>query len=217
MKVIDAWQSDVKMFTAFDVTKQLRKDGESVAHWEVRDEVRRLFAIGEFGTNYDRQLVNVMGNSTFVYFDSTTGADPDMYDPQWLNNAASTPSTPFDAPIPASPTVAPSVGAPATQHIANLTGENRLNISSVLLRKMGAQPGDLVDVETVIGFSVSVPAIIVKRCSIHNLYPQSQIVDTDGRIRISGRTLTKAFGPIQNKSSFIVRYDNKDNAIYVTA
>lgn len=207
LKIVDSWTNEGHMFTAFDVTVQLRKDGESVAHWEVRDEVRGLFNDGVFSTYcYGRQLVDVMSASTFVYYNIQDGSDTTKYDPYWLNAV----STPFDSPIPATtPAIVPAVGVNTTsQVVAELTSENRLNISSILLRKMGVKPGDFVSVDCII--EKNTPMVYV---TSGNGGDNLQVADVDGRIRLSESTLKEAFLTVQ--SEYTITYDNKDNSIYV--
>jgi len=54
------------MFTAFDITKELRKNGNKVRHGNIRSIVHDLFRNGEIN-GYTRTIIDINGERPFVY------------------------------------------------------------------------------------------------------------------------------------------------------
>ena len=55
-----------EMFTAFDITKELRANGKQVKHYEVKDVVHGMFMDGDMD-DYHRNLGNVGNPPAFIY------------------------------------------------------------------------------------------------------------------------------------------------------
>lgn len=73
------------MFTAFDVTKTLRKDGDHVKHGNINEIVQAMFKSNEMGM-YERQTINIPGQPVepFLYFHPFS--DVANYQADWVNN-----------------------------------------------------------------------------------------------------------------------------------
>lgn len=56
-----------ELFTAFDITTEVRQRGKQVRHGEVRDHVHDLFRGGGMGASYERSVVDIDGNKPWVY------------------------------------------------------------------------------------------------------------------------------------------------------
>lgn len=86
-KIIDTVNDFVQrgfMFTAFDVTKTIRNDGDRVRHKDVNQSVQNLFSNGDMGT-YTRDLVNVGAPvEPWVYYHPYS--DVHNYSPDWIEN-----------------------------------------------------------------------------------------------------------------------------------
>lgn len=63
--IADKISNDI-MFTAFDITKELRKNGHKVRHSNIRNIVHGLFYNGDI-TGYTRTITEVNGERPFVY------------------------------------------------------------------------------------------------------------------------------------------------------
>ena len=63
--IADKISRDV-MFTAFDITKELRKNGNKVRHGNIRSIVHDLFRNGEIN-GYTRTIIDINGDRPFVY------------------------------------------------------------------------------------------------------------------------------------------------------
>ncbi len=72
-EVINGFVAEDKVFTAFDVTKVVNKDGQVAKHYQIKSTVHSLYMCGRLGNNmYSRELVTLdLGNDdadAFVYF-----------------------------------------------------------------------------------------------------------------------------------------------------
>ena len=65
-EVIEDKISHDVMFTAFDITKELRKNGNKVRHGNIRSIVHNLFRNGEIN-GYTRTIIDINGERPFVY------------------------------------------------------------------------------------------------------------------------------------------------------
>lgn len=164
---VDGFVSKGYMFTAFDVTRFLRKSGEQVAHHDVNGVVKAMFANSEMGSGadqYQRDTKDVGAKvPPFIYYHPYS--DVDNYDQDWINTnptqngmkndpVASMPS--FSVPVasPATPsTPAPAVGT-STMTISGITVKNlpanvravtkegRLEIPLTIMLKAGFASND---------------------------------------------------------------------------
>ena len=71
-----------EMFTAYDITRAVRAQvgrSTNVAHQEVKQEVHGLFASGQFGVDYTRNLANLAGVNPQPWIYHRTTDDPTNY------------------------------------------------------------------------------------------------------------------------------------------
>jgi hypothetical protein len=87
----------------------------------------------------------------------------------------------------------------------DLTVENRLNIPKTYLDILGLKAGNIVRLETENG----VLSITETTC----MPPETLFVNTDGRLRLNARTLTRAFSKLDSK--FEIRLSSDKTAITV--
>jgi hypothetical protein len=66
-----------EMFTAHDVTLEVRQRGHRAGHGEVRDAVHDYYDRGEFGVDYTRTNISVPGGNPYLYHRSVD--DPANY------------------------------------------------------------------------------------------------------------------------------------------
>lgn len=230
MVVINDWIAKDYMFSAFDVTKKLRHQGDSVSHWEVRNIIRDEFNNGSMGS-YIRSLVKVAIDNTFVYHSLTQ--DSDSYNSDWQNSdptqdlikpksqsALSSQSAQFVKIVPNQPTKVTVLNPlnlqtffnpynkPTPQpsdDVVQLTSDVRLNIGPKLLSAIGARQNDNIELEM-----NNNKLEIGVFSSLTNIYPTSKTkalyqVNNDSRIRISGSVLAHFFGrTFDNSSKFKV-------------
>lgn len=74
--VVNDLMSKNEMFTAYDVTKELRHSGKSVKHYEVKEIVHAMYNDNEMGT-YRKGLASFGNPPPFVYHPD--GVNPDTY------------------------------------------------------------------------------------------------------------------------------------------
>ncbi len=172
-----------EVFTAFDITKQLRTENPlmSVPHdGGVKEMVLEEFN-NTFCDDYERTLTELTVGHSYVYHPDTVSA---MTHPLAVQPTA--------APVsPTSPTPALS---PDTD--TDLTVEKRLNIPKPILEKLGLTAGKMVRIET--DYSQSVAGVMSITEVTSSPYDTLQ-VNSDGRLRLNAKMLTSAFGSLPDK------------------
>lgn len=190
---VDGFVQKGFMFTAYDVTKFLRKAGERVRHNEVNDIVKAMYSNSEMG-QYKREIKDVGAPvSPFVY--AHTYSDVNDYDVTWVDTnpnqdgmkydtanvcSAYVPLTTTPTPVPANiPVVpkAPKVSLPDGVH--KVTSEGRLNIPIDAVKKVAGSYSD---------FDVFVSLSKVILCPSAKT-PSTVKINSDGRIRLGRNTL----------------------------
>lgn len=166
------------VFTAFDITKQLRREhpGLSVPHPDVKGFVVANYLTDDnFAEVYEKECIELKtGDRAIVYYPND--------------------ATPYDHPMavqPASVPAAVNAASPAAAPDTDLTIHNRLNIPISLLDKLGLVPGKLVRIETDNGV-MSLTEVTASTVETLN-------INADGRLRLNARTLTNAFGRLPDK------------------
>ena len=202
--VVNQFVKDGYMFTAWDITAFLRKNGEKIRHSDTKDVVTAMFANTEMG-NYIRNVVDVSANpNPFLYF--SPACDIDNYDQDWLNSNPSQTGMKDDATVTtatanvAAPvgTVVPLASSPSDKSVKTLSVEGRLNVSPELLYSVGLLAGDSYSVEK------SANGIVIVAGYGSNGYFQST-VNSDGRVRLCKTCIEKYFG---SKNRFKVCMNN---------
>jgi hypothetical protein len=186
------------VFTAFDITKQIREENPlmNVPHIEVNDMVLAEFNL-DFCDDYERTLTDLtVGRASYVYHPDTVLATTHPLAVQPA--AGSTPTS------PTSPT--PGL-VPLTD--TDLTVEKRLNIPKPFLTKLGLVPGKMVRVD----YDTDEGVIMLTEVTA-SPYETLQ-VNADARLRLSAVMLSKAFGRLPEKFDISVSPD--DMIIFVKA
>ena len=175
-----------EIFTAFDVTKLARSENPimNVPHEDVKEMVRNLFR-SDFCDEYDCRCIEL-----------TVSAMAYVYYPKG--------ESPYDHKLAALPNTDPTAPTDADGN-TDLTGEKRLNIPASLLDKLALVPGKLVKVETIGG--------IMSLTATTDPSGSALVVNSDGRLRLNSRMLTKAFGTLPAK--YDISYNNDDFSIEV--
>ena len=205
--IVTDWVAKGYMFSAFDVTKSLRNMGESVAHWEVRNEVRDQYGTGNLG-GHIRTLITVGVSETFIYHPYTS--DPFGYDIAWQDNDPTQDKSNGKAVSTnitiASPTSSVAQNIPSTStrvtysdgklHLTK--SERRLNIPAHLLYALDIEPGDVVVVDKI--FVGNSPKAVLTKAHKNNCLPSGatqvnlHVMGNETRVRLSEKTLIDVFG-----------------------
>lgn len=203
---VDGFVQKGYMFTAFDVTKFLRKSGERIRHSDVNDVVKAMYANTQMG-QYARDTKDVGAPiAPFVYYHPYS--DLNNYDQHWVDNnpsqtgmkndsqddgtstqsAQSTQSAPAvpggcHAGIPnAAPASMTSATVPKDAH-AVTSSEGRLQIPINVVRCAGFQPNQVASL-------VLDGNKLIVRSTAPGMF-NSVKVNKDGRIRINRIALSR--------------------------
>ena len=210
---VDGFVQKGFMFTAYDVTKFLRKAGERVRHCEVNDIVKSMFANSEMG-QYKREIKDIGAPvSPFVY--AHTYSDVNDYDAAWvdtnpnqdgmkydttsssgasmvgayvpLTSVGTTPVAPVAPVTPVTPVTpkAPKVSLPIGVH--KVTSEGRLNIPVSVVQSAFFQSA-FWNCHSV---SISNLADKIVLDPNPNVGSHIAVINSDGRIRLSRNSLKK--------------------------
>jgi bifunctional DNA-binding transcriptional regulator/antitoxin component of YhaV-PrlF toxin-antitoxin module len=163
--IVQAFVATRKMFTAFDVTRELRArvgQGVKVPHQDVREEVHALYRRGVMGSDYQRAAQNIGGNNQTALVYHHYSDNPQAYQlqgqPQIGATATVTAQAPQTAPAqvgllcsgsapPNSPAQAQnSTGRTITRHLRNNQYERdsrgRVRVPKSLMAQVGFNAGD---------------------------------------------------------------------------
>lgn len=189
------------MFTAFDVTRFLRKAGESIRHGDVNDIVKSMYANSEMGQGLDQYQRDTkdLGKAVapFVYYHPYT--DVNNYVADWIdsnpsqngmkndNVAVTTP--PLVTPVPLVSSVTPVASiAPVTltapvlpKGVRKVTTEGRLEVPLAEMIDAGLTSHDQVTVRK----AGDVLEIESTKNSNYKGGGLTVYVNADGRLRIS--------------------------------
>lgn len=163
------------VFTAFDITKQLRQENPTmnIPHKDIRDMVLAEYN-NTFCDDYERTLTDLTVGSSYVYHPDNISA---------LSHALAVQRT----SDPVSSVTPKKVSDPDSM----LTVENRLNIDKTLLNNLNLVAGHLVKVTVLGGIMSLTPTTDPTGTTL--------VVNADGRLRINESTLTSAFGRLPKK------------------
>ena len=142
--VVNEFVNDNKMFTAFDVTRELRgRVKDRVQHHEVKREVHQMFTSGQvFG--YNRTLANLPGVNPQPWIYHPLAADFTTYNG---NPAAVTPV----APSPVLPSISSTDDdddddEDDNNRVYKFDSTDRLCVPNKLIRQLGLKCGDEVHI-----------------------------------------------------------------------
>jgi hypothetical protein len=140
--VVNEFVNDGKMFTAYNVTTEVRKrTKDRIAHDEVKRDVHRMFNDGEM-FSYNRSLAMLPGINPQPWVYHPLAADISLYNGQPTGTVTSTP------PFSGVPTLIPhvpnsiSTNAVASDNVFKLDTTNRLCVPAKLIRNLGLSAGD---------------------------------------------------------------------------
>ena len=181
------------VFTAFDVTKQIRIENPTmnVPHADVKEMVLQEWK-DTFCDDYERTLTELTVGHSYVYHPDTVSA--------------------LTHPLAVQPTAAPTSSTPAPNPVAadtDLTVEKRLNIPKWDLEKLGLVAGKQVRID----IDAAEGVISLTECTSSPY--ETLTVNADGRLRLNAKTLTEAFGSLPAKYSITRSAD--DMTIFVKA
>ena len=181
------------MFTAYDVTKVLRKAGVWCKHFEVRDEVHNLFANGDMGPDYKRTNALVSSNGDYAWIYHHYMDDPNDYanpsvSPANANSVtnvvpkASTVSSVVSSAV--SSILSSKASVPTGSYSKSVDTRGRLLIEKRHISALGLNPGNEAYVY-LHGVKIEVTEGSYVGGTLLNVY----IVDKDGAVRLGSRIL----------------------------
>jgi len=201
--VLDAMTEAREMFTAYDVTSQLRQQGHQVTHYSaggVREFVHSHFLdVSVFPADYTRSLHDFGKGSTFVFHPQ--GEDVNDYDPsKWQPVGDQDDDDEDDDTVVTAPAPAP---APVDDDgKIGVDARGRLCVRASFVRQLGLKPGDEVIVH-------------LDTCEIwkYSSYKSSLnskpfTVDKSNCIRIGAKTLEEMFSPPSRSLRFELEFDS---------
>ena len=135
------------MFTALDVSNEVKSELDGVRHREISPIVRELYDDGALGDDYTRTLIDVLagGKTVQAYLYHHEDDDPEDYDgdlreqkarPPSARRGSSSASSPTAAPAP-KPTVAASPNLDVTELSLTRQRDGSIEIPSGFLERAG--------------------------------------------------------------------------------
>jgi hypothetical protein len=192
--VVNNFVNDNKLFTAYDVTVEVRKKVSGrVPHDEVKREVHKLFNSGSiFG--YNRALANLSGVNPQPWVYHPLAADPTTYDgkPVCQNPVAAVASalTP-KPPVAAALAVVGDDDDEEVDGVYKFDSTDRLCVPAKLVRQLGLHDGAQVSLLASVPPS-DVVMVVDKNAFINGLSEiATYTVDCYDNVRISRGTLSK--------------------------
>ena len=164
------------VFTAYDVTKQLRLDNPTIEimHDEVKEMVREHW-VNMFCDECESTLTEL-----------TTGQYAHIYHPETVS--------PITHPMAVNPVLTAGFGGGDDDDVSedsDLTVEKRLNVSRDFLRPMDLTAGKIVKVSTTNGVMSIEPTA--------DPSGETLVVNADGRLRLGEKMLTRSFNELHTK------------------
>jgi hypothetical protein len=178
---------DNKIFTAFDVTKLLRNDGDKVRHSEVRDVVHNLFNDNAFPTYYTKTSTCIAPGIYAVVF-YPDYEDINQYDPNGITAPVVKTPAPAVNQTPATNPTTPVTSITLFPSLVDSRG--RYCIPAKIVREAQLQSGDTVLV-SVNPKNISIELDTAKPLD-PNTYYFYYVVDKSNNIRLSAKVLKEA-------------------------
>lgn len=194
-EIVYSWLSEGRMFTAFEVSLELKSKGEKLRHRQMKETIHEVIFDIAPHFDYTRILMDVGApHPAWVYYPE--GQNPYSYLPLERRDHLPVP----DIKVTGTPI---TKGSDVPQDAYGTDGRGRLCIPVGLLSKIGAKPGDTVSVEAGEEF-----VKIYKGVFSDTLYT----VEPDGNVRLCQSTLSKGkLGGLQ-----CYRISGSDGAISIT-
>jgi hypothetical protein len=204
---VDALIAAQKMFTAWDVTRLLRQDGEWARHDEVRTEVHNLFNDGEMSVNYLRSNVCIdPSTTTYAQVFHNSLDNPDDYDKSALTTTPTSVVNPTPAVVPTPVSTPTAVKAPLNNDVLTTDCRGRILIKKSLVQKLGLNPGDNANVWLGLKGDLCVSSTqLGSGAKDYRLY----IVDKYGEVRIKPGLWNVT------STSFKTEFNNRSDTLFV--
>lgn len=192
---IDFFVNKGMMFTAFDVTKAVRKLGANVLHKDVKGLVHSF----KFPASYTRESVDIAeivfgpgSNSATAFIYRPVSSRVEDYNPVDLSDSTQSTTQTAAIVVNKAPDNVPSTDLPDGVYYVNLDKRNRFRLKKKVADKSGLTPGEMLHV------SISDDSIELSR--INPGYCDSIItLDEYNNVNIYANALLKAFGDIPNR------------------
>ena len=182
--VVNEYTKDEKMFTAFDVTKEVRvRTKDRVFHDEVKKEVHKMFHNGAL-PGYNRSLANLANANPQPWVYHPQSVDVSKYNGSPVNDT-STVADPGTTPISSISSFAGSGTNDNDDKVYKLDTTDRLCVPNKLVRQLSLKTGDTIYV-----YYANVKLTLKKDGSDGNFVTSYQ-VDKDDNVRITAGTLCK--------------------------
>jgi hypothetical protein len=189
-------------FSAFDVTRIVRKLGVKCQHADVRDLISKNYN----NDGLKRELVWLdNGVQAYIYAECTLVMNP--YDPDWLNNALANSSISLDeigdyvdgmasctSQVKAStPKVSKSskIATSKDSYCTSLTKDKRLNISSDIINPSTKVCDVWIAGDKILLIDENADISVIVNLPVPNSYNKKLYVDSCGRIRVNKNILSR--------------------------
>lgn len=154
--VIEKFVDEQRMFTAYDVTCEIRTNvgrGVNVKHNDIKNDIHKEMA-QHLDSDWQKTLQDVGAKvSAFVYYHFMS--DPTGYEPQSRGSSSSAPASSAPSSAPAATTAtAPTTAAVASSDAFAVDGRSRLLIPTTFMQHLGVVGGDDVKVYKELDFIV---------------------------------------------------------------
>jgi hypothetical protein len=190
-----------ELFTAYDVTKEVRRRvgrGTNIPHNDVKQEVHTFFATGQMGTDYTRTLANLPGVNPQPWIYHRTTDDPNTYGgnllpaPVVIAGAGRDDTTDDGVNVTADGVNATDDGVNVTADgVYKVDARETLCLPKSLLQDAGLVSGDTAQVYA----NPLAGTLIVAKQSDNLLYTptlSTYKVDMYGNVRVTQHTLQRA-------------------------
>lgn len=200
-EVVDEWILDEKMFTAYEVSREVQRRERSVGrpitrHRDMRNDIHQeldkyIYPQGD----YEKTLVQVTPSEKALLFHLPED-DPDAYQNSIIDVKGSTPTTPQPSTTTTPTTVA--VAPTSKTNTSPLKGNTvdargSLTMPAKLLRRIGLRPGDTAEVNATMGGGKN--SLVVRPQTGGPGYQKpvtSYTVNKSNNFRVTAKTLKKA-------------------------
>lgn len=200
-----------EMFTAHDVTLEVRKRGHKASHTDVKDAVHDVYGRGLL-LGYSRSTISVPGGNPFLYHSQND--DPNTYSNIRGQNPAATSANSVSSQNNQTINIPSSISSLGSSVVAGATASNKnhsyntrttknspgstknrtvdgrgtLSIPSQIIRGLGFKPSDKVYAFSWLSNSVVVSDKLPQNVSVYGKYT----VDNHNQVRVTQALLTRA-------------------------
>jgi hypothetical protein len=196
-EVVTEWVAKEKMFTAFEISLEVKKKGIQKRHREMRETVHEIILEVAQPKNYARQLTDV-GAPELAWLYYPASANPATYTPLERVGGTSWPAPPANPVPPSQPPLLLTLRDPEgiPKGASGVDARGRLCLPVRMLQAIGVKGGDRVSV------SVKGEELHVHNCVSATTPPGDPVeiadgitiytAEPDGNVRLTQKTLAKA-------------------------